>query len=200
MYKRENSKDRKVSSESRQRWGWHCPTWILTTFTSWVYHLLYREKKIERGKWSAQSNKGDHLQPLFPDSQLLILLKSLACGFLNTGPVSLPLDLGSIATHLRGTKTSLKSTMFGTGEAVLFPAKGKSFLWVRVIGFGWWLVGNGFPIFVSLKASQVRTLGLNDGSSSVTDSLQLSHLGFETVAHVTGRQLFQRCFSGSPVF
>lgn len=62
---------------------------------------------------------------------------------------------------------------------------------MRAIPFGWWLVGNGFPVFVFLKVSQVITLGLNDGSSSVTDSLQLSHLGFETVAHVTGRQLFQ---------
>lgn len=92
-------------------------------------------------------------QPLFPDSQLLILLSYLACGFLNTTPISLPADLSSIATHLGGTKTSLKCRTLGTGYAVLFPAKGKSVIWVRVICLGWWLVGNGFPIFVFLKVT-----------------------------------------------
>lgn len=55
-----------------------------------------------------------------------------------------------------------------------------------------WLAasGGGFPLLFFLKVSQLRTLGLSDGSSSVTGSIQFSHLGFETMAHVTCRQFF----------
>lgn len=162
--------------------------------SNWAYCLLYREKEIAPDVSPAERGT----QPLFPDCQLLILLSYLACGFLNTRPVSLPVDLSIIATHLGGTRTSLKYRILDTGDAVLFPGKGKSFIWVRMTCFGQWLAGDEFLTFVFLKVTQVRAL--NDASSSVTDSLQLSHLGFETVAHVTGRQLFQWCFSGSPVF
>lgn len=67
-------------------------------------------------------------QPLFPDSQLLILLSYLACGCLNTRLISLPVGLSSIATHLHATKTSLKCMMLGTGGAVFRPEKRKSFM------------------------------------------------------------------------
>ena len=88
-------------------------------------------------------------QPLFPDCQLLILLSYLACGFLNTGPISLPVDLSSIATHYCGTKTSLTCTMLGTGDAVLFPAKGEFYqsegdmLWP--VASGKWISSICFP-------------------------------------------------------
>lgn len=79
--------------------------------------------------------------------------------------------------------------MLSSGDAVLFREKGK---FPTSDGcFGCWLVGNGFPIFVFLIVTQIKTLSLNNGSSSVTESLLSSHLGFETVAHITGRQLFQ---------
>lgn len=79
--------------------------------------------------------------------------------------------------------------MLGSGDAVLFPVKGK--FYTSEGCFDCWLVGNGFPIFVFLIVTQVKMLCLNNGSSSVTEPLLSSHLGFETVAHITGRQLFQ---------
>lgn len=159
MRKTEHSNIQKTSNEHRQRCGWYCPTWIiLTTFTSQVCHLIdliiFTDRKRLREEselpkvtqWITCRNRSTTFISCISAHHSIQLFSYLACGFRNTGPVSLPANLSSTSYPL-GIETSLKCTMLGSGGAVLLPAKGK--FYVSEECFGCWLVGNDLQYLFS---------------------------------------------------